>query len=55
MSTRPRDKDVDIVTVFRNSFESIEDFEEKYGEELPHDVASLLTNEPPTTAITSEN
>ena len=50
-----RDKDVDIVTAFRNSFESVEAFEEKYGEELPHDIVSLVTNEPPTTAITSEN
>ena len=50
-----RDKDVDIVTAFRNSFESVEDFEEKYGVKLPHDIASLLMNEPPRTAITSEN
>ena len=50
-----RDKGVDIIVAFRNDFESVKNFEEKYGRKLPHDIASMLTKEPPGTAIRSEN
>ncbi len=48
-------KEVNIIKAFRNDFESVKAFEEKYGDELPPDIASMLTKEPPGTAVRSDN
>lgn len=34
---------VDIVASFRNDYESVEDFEQKTGSQLPEDIAAMLT------------
>ena len=41
--TIARNMGEDIITLFRNSFSSIEDFEERYSVEMPADIAVLLT------------
>ena len=41
--TIARNMGEDIVALFRNSFSSLEDFEQKQGVKLPADIAALLT------------
>jgi len=41
--TIARNMGVDIVALFRSSFSSIVDFEEKYSIEMPEDIAAMLT------------
>ena len=38
-----KDMGYDIITSFHNDYESVEDFEEKMGIQLPPDIASILT------------
>ena len=33
----------DIIDSFRNGYESVEDFEQKTGIQLPEDIAEMLT------------
>ncbi|MDE0424650.1 MAG: tetratricopeptide repeat protein [Candidatus Poribacteria bacterium] len=42
--TIARNMGVDIIALFRSSFSSIADFEEKYSIEVPEDIATLLTS-----------
>ena len=41
--TIARNMGVDIIALFRNSFSSIADFEQRYGVEIPEDIAVMLT------------
>ena len=38
-----KDMDVDIIAAFHNDYESVEDFEQKTGIQLPEDIVALLT------------
>ena len=38
-----KDMGTDIVAAFRNDYESVEDFEQKTGIQLPEDIAAMLT------------
>ena len=38
-----RDNGLDITATFRRTWESIEDFEQKTGVQLPQDIAEMLT------------
>lgn len=48
-----RDMGMDIATSFHNDYESVENFEEKYGVEVPHDIAAMLAFPPPQTSSTT--
>ena len=50
-----KNKGGDIVVAFQSDFKSVEDFEEKYNVKLSQNIASMLTNEPPKSAITPKN
>ena len=39
---KSKNRDVDIIALFRNDYESIEDFEEKNNLQLPDDIAGML-------------
>ena len=45
--TTAKDKGEDIIAIFHNAYEGVEDFEQKHGIKLPADIAVLLT--PPQT------
>ena len=33
----------DIIAVFRNNYENVEEFERRHGVKLPEDIAAMLT------------
>ncbi len=37
------DMGADIIAAFHNDYESVEDFEQKTGIQLPEDIAAMLT------------
>ena len=41
--TTAKEKSVDIINAFRNEYESVAAFKEKYGIQLPADIAKMLT------------
>ena len=41
--TTAKDMRTDIVASFRNDYESVADFEQKTGIQLPEDIAAMLT------------
>ena len=41
--TIAKNMDVDIIASFHNDYESIADFEQKHGVQVPEDIAAMLT------------